>query len=121
MVDPGHRGAVALAFLSPGSRWLGRHRDHLLITFTVTTYLAAPVLGFGWMLLVLGLAQLRSTAGHLRFSTSPPSWSSASGQPRPGARGALGVTPIPPPSNSQVWPLGGPRIAVPWSPVPIWP
>ena len=32
----------------------------------MTTYLAAPVLGFGWMLLVLGLAQLRSTAGHLR-------------------------------------------------------
>jgi hypothetical protein len=59
-------GAVALAFLSPGARWLGRHRDHLLITFTVTTYLAAPVLGFGWLLLVLGLAQLRSTASHLR-------------------------------------------------------
>ena len=59
-------GAVALAFLSPGASWLGRHRDHLLITFTVTTYLAAPVLGFGWLLLVLGLAQLRSTAGHLR-------------------------------------------------------
>jgi hypothetical protein len=59
-------GAVALAFLSPGARWLGRHRDHLLITFTVTTYLAAPVLGFGWLLLVLGLAQLRSTAGHVR-------------------------------------------------------
>lgn len=38
--------AVALAFLSPGASWLGRHRDHLLITFTVTTYLAAPVLGF---------------------------------------------------------------------------
>ena len=54
-------GAVALAFLSPGASWLGRHRDYVLITFTVTTYLAAPVLGFGWLLLVLGLAQLRST------------------------------------------------------------
>jgi hypothetical protein len=59
-------GAVALAFLSRGASWLGRHRDHLLITFTVTTYLAAPVLGFGWLLLVLGIAQLRSTANHLR-------------------------------------------------------
>jgi hypothetical protein len=59
-------GAVALAFLSPGASWMGRHRDHLLITFTVTTYLAAPVLGFGWLLLVLGLAQARSTASHIR-------------------------------------------------------
>ena len=59
-------GAVALAFLGPGRSWLGRHRDHLLITFTATTYLAAPVLGFGWLLLVLGLAQCRSTVGHLR-------------------------------------------------------
>jgi hypothetical protein len=61
-------GAVALSFLSPGASWLGRHRDHLLITFTATTYLAAPVLGFGWLLLVLGLAQCRSTAGHLRVA-----------------------------------------------------
>lgn len=60
--------AVALAFLTPGALWLGRHRDHLLIAFTATTYLAAPVLGFGWILLVLGLAQLRSTAGSLRLA-----------------------------------------------------
>jgi hypothetical protein len=60
-------GAVALAFLSRGTSLLGRHRDHLLITFTVSTYLAAPVLGFGWLLLVLGLAQLRTTASHLRI------------------------------------------------------
>jgi hypothetical protein len=61
-------GAVALAFLSPGATRLGRHRDHLLIAFIVTTYLAAPVLGFGWLLLVLGLAQCRSTTGHLRVA-----------------------------------------------------
>lgn len=61
-------GAVALAFLSRGASWFGRHRDHLLITFTATTYLAAPVLGFGWLLLVLGLAQCRSTAGHVRVA-----------------------------------------------------
>jgi hypothetical protein len=60
-------GAVALAFVCRRSSWLGRHRDHLLITFTATTYLAAPVLGFGWLLLVLGLAQLRGGAGHLRL------------------------------------------------------
>ena len=60
-------GAVALAFVCPGASWLGRHRDHLLITFTVTTYLAAPVLGFGWLLLVLGLAQCRSTSGRVRI------------------------------------------------------
>jgi hypothetical protein len=60
-------GAVALAFLRRGTSWLGRHRDHLLITFTATTYLAAPVLGFGWLLLVLGLAQVRGTRDHLRL------------------------------------------------------
>ena len=75
-------GAVALAFLCPGPSWLGRHRDHLLITFTVTTYLAAPVLGFGWLLLVLGLAQCAAPPAVFGFSTSPPSWSFAWGPPR---------------------------------------
>ena len=49
-------GAVALAFALPWRR-LARWRDALLITFIVTTYAIAPVVGFGWVLVCLGLAQ----------------------------------------------------------------
>jgi len=62
-------GLVALAFLAPAGSRLGRGRDQVLLVFVVTTYLAAPVLGFGWMLLVLGLAQRRgSPERHLRLA-----------------------------------------------------
>ena len=49
--------AIALAFLAPlGSRvWL---RHALLLLFCATTYAVAPVVGFGWLLLALGAAQL---------------------------------------------------------------
>jgi hypothetical protein len=53
-------GSVALAFLAPWRR-LGRHRDPLLLTFVVTTYAIAPVVGFGWVLACLGLAQREPT------------------------------------------------------------
>ena len=49
-------GAVALTFLSPWRR-LARHRDLTLIAFVATTYAVAPVVGFGWVLVCLGLAQ----------------------------------------------------------------
>jgi hypothetical protein len=46
--------AVALAFLLPaGARW----RHPLLLAFCGLTYALAPVAGFGWVLLVLGLGQ----------------------------------------------------------------
>ena len=48
---------LAIAFLRRAPRWLSGHRDHLLIAFVVTTYAAAPVVGFGWILVCLGLAQ----------------------------------------------------------------
>ena len=53
-------GSVAVAFLVPWRR-LGRYRDPLLITFVVTTYAIAPVVGFGWVLVCLGLAQREPT------------------------------------------------------------
>jgi hypothetical protein len=49
--------AVALAFLSPLGRGLSRWRDPLLVAFAAGTYAIAPVEGFGWLLLAMGLAQ----------------------------------------------------------------
>ncbi|HEU4428767.1 MAG TPA: hypothetical protein VFT98_08435 [Myxococcota bacterium] len=56
--------AVAAAFLWPLGRRLSRWRDPLLLGFCLATYAIAPVEGFGWLLLAMGLAQadsLRST------------------------------------------------------------
>jgi hypothetical protein len=48
---------LALAFLWPLDRGPSRIRDPLLIVFCATTYLVAPVSGFGWLLIALGVAQ----------------------------------------------------------------
>lgn len=48
---------LALAFLWPLGRGPSRIRDPLLIGFCATTYLVAPVSGFGWLLIALGVAQ----------------------------------------------------------------
>jgi hypothetical protein len=48
---------VAAAFLSPAGSLPYRIRDGLLLAFILTTYLFAPVTGFGWVLLVMGFAQ----------------------------------------------------------------
>jgi hypothetical protein len=49
-------GALALAFLAPRHTGLARARHALLLFFCATTYVLAPVEGFGWLLLVLGVA-----------------------------------------------------------------
>jgi hypothetical protein len=48
---------LALAFLWPLGRGPSRLRDPLLIAFCAVTYLVAPVSGFGWLLIALGVAQ----------------------------------------------------------------
>jgi hypothetical protein len=49
---------VALAFLAPlRPPWATRVRAVVLAAFILGTYAIAPVIGFGWMLLILGLAQ----------------------------------------------------------------
>ncbi len=53
---------VALAFLWPVGRGASRLRDPLLLLFCATTYAIAPVAGFGWLLLSLGLVQGESQA-----------------------------------------------------------
>jgi hypothetical protein len=50
-------GAVALAFLCPRALALSRARDAALIGFCAATYAVAPVAGFGWLLLAMGVAQ----------------------------------------------------------------
>ena len=50
-------GSVALAFLVGSFSSLFRIRDWLLILFIATTYFLLPVLGFAYILSVMGLAQ----------------------------------------------------------------
>lgn len=48
---------IAAVFLWPEGGLLARWRDYLLILFILSTYALAPVLGFGWTLIIMGLAQ----------------------------------------------------------------
>ena len=48
---------VAVCFLWPTRGWFSRQRDIVLMLFCATTYAVAPVAGFGWLLIVMGLAQ----------------------------------------------------------------
>jgi hypothetical protein len=51
-------GSLALLFLWPGrTAQIQRLRDGLLLMFICSTYALAPVIPFGWVLVILGLAQ----------------------------------------------------------------
>jgi len=50
--------AIAVVFLLPLGWRIARMRDALLLVFCATTYALAPVAGFGWLLLSIGVAQL---------------------------------------------------------------
>lgn len=53
-------GLVAAAYLAP-DRWrAARLREPMLLLFIALTYPIAPVVGFGWLLVVMGLAATRS-------------------------------------------------------------
>lgn len=56
-------GLIGLLFLLPAGKWTNRVRNSLLILFAATTYSVAPVRGFGWMLMLLGLAQSPHSPG----------------------------------------------------------
>lgn len=49
--------AVAIAFLAPLGTFVARARHALLAIFCAATYALAPVAGFGWLLLSMGVAQ----------------------------------------------------------------
>jgi len=53
----GIEAALAVAFLCPNRRGVAIFRNCLLLLFALTTYAVAPIRGFGWMLMLLGLAQ----------------------------------------------------------------
>lgn len=53
--------SIAVSFLSPLGRLVSRWRDPLLLVFLVTTYLITPVVGFGWILAAMGVAQCNAT------------------------------------------------------------
>ncbi|HEX2486507.1 MAG TPA: hypothetical protein VHQ66_14450 [Myxococcota bacterium] len=57
-------GAVALAFLLPAGWLPAALRDGVLLAFCAGTYAVAPVAGFGWLLLAMGVAQ--ADAGRAR-------------------------------------------------------
>lgn len=48
--------AVALVFLVPARSAMGRARHVVLLVFLFTTYALAPVKGYGWLLVAMGLA-----------------------------------------------------------------
>lgn len=50
-------GLVAGVFLARGDGWLCRYRDWILMLFIVTTYFLLPVLGFAYVLIIMGFAQ----------------------------------------------------------------
>ncbi len=54
---------VAVTFLAPRDSRLGRLRDAALLLFCFTIYLVAPVVSFGWLLIAMGTAQSKASAG----------------------------------------------------------
>jgi hypothetical protein len=61
-------GAIALLFLWPGDRLIAILRTMVILVFAATTYLVAPVLGFGWMVIVMGFTQCPEQHKKLRAS-----------------------------------------------------
>ncbi len=61
-------GLVAMCFLAPARfRWT-RTGDYLLMIFVASTYLVAPVIGFGWLLIIMGIVQCRSDRARTRLA-----------------------------------------------------
>ena len=58
---------VAIAFLWPAGTGPSRYRDALLLLFCLTTFAVAPVAGFGWLLIALGIAQSDPEARRTRW------------------------------------------------------
>ena len=50
-------GVVAISFLIPEKTRLAKWRDVPLLLFIMTTYSLAPVIGFGWVLIIMGASQ----------------------------------------------------------------
>jgi hypothetical protein len=57
---------LAVLFLFPARRGLAFIRDYTLLLFIASVYMVAPVLGFGWLLAILGLAQVDEGRPHVK-------------------------------------------------------
>ncbi|MCI0361149.1 MAG: hypothetical protein L0211_21930 [Planctomycetaceae bacterium] len=53
-------GTLAVLFLWPDKPRISTVRNAALLFFAATTYFVAPVRGFGWMLMLLGMGQCKS-------------------------------------------------------------
>jgi len=58
---------VAVSFLWPLGKSISRWRDFFLIVFILSTYSVAPVLGFGWTLIIMGLVQCENRYRYVRW------------------------------------------------------
>jgi hypothetical protein len=67
-VCSGLRLGRSLALPSLAVPSLATARNAALLFFAATTYFVAPVRGFGWMLMLLGMAQCRDDQRHLRLA-----------------------------------------------------
>jgi hypothetical protein len=63
----GIEGLIALLFLLPARFATGRLRDWVLLAFCTGSYAIAPVSGFGWLLLAMGIAQCPDDARTTRW------------------------------------------------------
>jgi len=54
----GIESAIAIVFLLPLRNAFTCIRDVVLLVFSITTYALAPVIGFGWVLLIMGMIQV---------------------------------------------------------------
>lgn len=61
------QGVIAVVFLVPTSTWLARWRHPMLLLFVLSTYMFAPVIGFGWLIIILGVAQLDPAQTRMRL------------------------------------------------------
>lgn len=61
-------GLLAIAFLWPTRGWFFRIRHGLLITFCISTFAVATVAGFGWLLIIMGVAQSREASLQTRWA-----------------------------------------------------
>lgn len=60
-------GLIAVAFLWPKGRLISKWRNLFLLAFLLTTYSIAPVIGFGWVLTIMGFTQCDSKWGRLSY------------------------------------------------------
>jgi hypothetical protein len=61
-------GALGVLALWPGNGMIAIARTLVALAFTASTYLLAPVMGFGWMVIILGFGQCPERYKKLRVS-----------------------------------------------------